>query len=108
MTKPPSGRGARGARRAAAGRASAPVSGRRRDRPSRRSDVAGIGGEQVEGRQAVRELLLAGRRSVREVWMADGLDPSPELGDIERYATRRRARVVAVSRSRMEAAARTD
>ena len=29
----------------------------------------GLGGEQVEGRQAVRELLLAGRRKVREIWL---------------------------------------
>jgi len=53
-------------------------------------------------------LLLAGRRSVREVWITDGLEPSPELDDIERYAMRRRAPVVVVSRGRMEAAARTD
>jgi 23S rRNA (guanosine2251-2'-O)-methyltransferase len=42
------------------------------------------------------------------VWIVDGLDPSSELDDIERYATRRRARVVVVSRGRMESAARTD
>ena len=34
----------------------------------------GLGGEQVEGRQAVRELLLAGRRKVREVWVAADQD----------------------------------
>jgi 23S rRNA (guanosine2251-2'-O)-methyltransferase len=62
----------------------------------------------VEGRQAVRELLAAGRRPVREVWLAEGLEPAPELGEIERLAARRRARLVRVARSRMEAAARTD
>ncbi|MDQ1373260.1 MAG: hypothetical protein QOJ09_598, partial [Actinomycetota bacterium] len=30
----------------------------------------GLGGEQVEGRHAVRELLAAGRRRAREVWIA--------------------------------------
>jgi len=72
------------------------------------SHGAGVGGEQVEGRQAVRELLAAGARQVREVWITQGLDPSPELDDIERLAHRRRARIVAVSTGRMEAAARTD
>jgi len=62
----------------------------------------------VEGRQAVRELLAAGRRAVREVWVVDGMDPSPELDDIERHAARRRARVVVVSRGRMDSFARTD
>ena len=32
----------------------------------------GVGGDQVEGRQAVRELLLAGRRKVREIWLLAG------------------------------------
>ena len=36
--------------------------------------ATGIGGEQIEGRQAVRELLRAGRRRVREVWLAEGID----------------------------------
>lgn len=69
---------------------------------------ASLGGEQVEGRRAVRELLAAGRRPVHEVWMADDLDPAPILGDIERLATRRRVRLVVVSRRRLDAAARTD
>jgi 23S rRNA (guanosine2251-2'-O)-methyltransferase len=41
----------------------------------------GLGGEQVEGREAVRELLRAGRRAVRGVWMAEGFD-DPELADL--------------------------
>ncbi|MGA2520048.1 MAG: 23S rRNA (guanosine(2251)-2'-O)-methyltransferase RlmB [Acidimicrobiales bacterium] len=62
----------------------------------------------MEGRQAVRELLAAGRRPVREVWIADDLDPSPQIDDIERLATRRHVRLIAVSRTRLAAAARTD
>ena len=62
----------------------------------------------MEGRQAVRELLSAGRRAVREVWIGDDLDPSPIIDDIERLASGRRIRVVAVSRARLDRAARTD
>jgi 23S rRNA (guanosine2251-2'-O)-methyltransferase len=36
----------------------------------------GVGGEQVEGLEAVRELLRVGRRAVRGVWVAEGVhDP---------------------------------
>lgn len=62
----------------------------------------------MEGRQAVRALLAAGRRPVRSVWMADGLDPSPQLDEIEALAARRHVRVEVVSRSKLEATARTE
>ncbi len=67
-----------------------------------------LGGEQVEGRRAVLELLAAGRRQVREVWIAEGLDPAPQLDEIERWCARRHVRVAAVSRRQLQAAARTD
>ncbi|HVA03866.1 MAG TPA: 23S rRNA (guanosine(2251)-2'-O)-methyltransferase RlmB [Acidimicrobiales bacterium] len=78
------------------------------DRARRSGGGHGLGGEQVEGRQAVRELLAAGRRPVREVWIAEDLDPSPQIDDIERLATRRRVRLVLVPRTKLERAARTD
>jgi 23S rRNA (guanosine2251-2'-O)-methyltransferase len=56
----------------------------------------------------VRELLAAGRRPVREVWVAEDLDPSPQIDEIERLATRRRVRLVLVPRTKLERAARTD
>jgi 23S rRNA (guanosine2251-2'-O)-methyltransferase len=71
-------------------------------------DRRGLGGEQVEGRRAVRELLSAGQRTVREVWISEGLDPSPELDEIEHLASRRRTKVMLVGRKRLEALARTD
>jgi 23S rRNA (guanosine2251-2'-O)-methyltransferase len=40
--------------------------------------------------------------------MAEGLDPSPQLDDIEDLAARRRVRVERVSRRRLDTAARTD
>lgn len=41
-----------------------------RQRDEAREDGRGLGGDQVEGRNAVRELLRARRRRVRELWIA--------------------------------------
>jgi len=76
---------------------------------SRRSpESQGLGGEQVEGRQAVRELLVANRRSVRTLMMVEGMDAAAILDDIEALATKRRVRVDYVSRKRLDGVARTD
>ena len=48
----------------------------------------GAGGEQIEGRRAVREALLAGRRRIREVWMDGALEPAPVLDQIIKLAER--------------------
>jgi 23S rRNA (guanosine2251-2'-O)-methyltransferase len=95
--------------RGAAGR------GRRRPvpRPSpppdrRRTGARGLGGEQVEGRQAVAELLAAGRRPVVDVWVDDSADPAPILDRIEELAARRRVPVRRVGRARLDAEARTE
>jgi len=74
----------------------------------RASTKEGLGGEQVEGRQAVRELLLANRRDAREIWMAVDLDPAPVLDDIRELAGEARVVVKEVGRGKLEAAARTD
>lgn len=79
-----------------------------RGRPPADRGRQGLGGDQVEGRRAVRELLAAGRRPVHDVWMADDLEPSPLLDEIERLAAKRHARVLIVPRRRLEAEARTD
>ena len=62
----------------------------------------------MEGRQAVLELLRAGARPVRELWVAEGLDPSPQIDEIERLAVRRKVRTMLVPRRRFDAAARTE
>ncbi len=67
-----------------------------------------LGGEQVEGRQAVRELLLAGRRKVREIWVASDLDQNEVVDDIIEIAGQMRVRVERVNRKRLEAAARSE
>lgn len=74
----------------------------------RSSARTGLGGEQVEGRQAVRELLLANRRDAREIWMAGDLDPAPVLDDIRELAAEARVLVKEVGRGKLDAAARTD
>jgi 23S rRNA (guanosine2251-2'-O)-methyltransferase len=78
--------------------------------PRRPSGPKGLGGEQVEGRQAVRELLLAGRRKVREVLVAAGEDGRLDgpLADLVELAEDLRVAVKHVSRPKLEAAARTD
>jgi 23S rRNA (guanosine2251-2'-O)-methyltransferase len=62
----------------------------------------------VEGRQAVAELLAAGRRPVLDVCMAEDLDPSPILEDILRGAERLRVPVRRMARGRLEAMACTE
>lgn len=62
----------------------------------------------MEGRQAVRELLAAGRRRVKEVWLAEGMDDSPLLAEIVDLAAAQRVPLKRVGRGRLDAAARTE
>jgi 23S rRNA (guanosine2251-2'-O)-methyltransferase len=68
----------------------------------------GLGGEQVEGRHAVFELLLAGTRRVREVVLAGDLDPAEIIDDIRELAREQKVPVREISRGKFEAMARTD
>jgi len=78
----------------------------------RRKPEKTLGGEQVEGRQAVRELLIAGRRKVSEVWVAtdllEGETASDIVTDIVDIARSVRAPVQEVNRKRLEAKARSE
>ena len=67
-----------------------------------------LGGRQIEGRQAVRELLIAGRRRVHEVWLAADLDESDVVEDIRDLARANRVLVVEVSRKKLEYASRSE
>lgn len=75
----------------------------RRGRPQ-----AGLGGERVEGRRAVRELLVAGRRRVRRVEMATGLAPSALLDEIAAAARSAGVSVRTVDPARLAGAALTE
>jgi 23S rRNA (guanosine2251-2'-O)-methyltransferase len=77
-------------------------------RAPRRKVTSGLGGEQVEGRQAVRELLLAHRRDTREIWLAADLDRADVLDDIRELAAEARVVIKEVGRNKLEAAARTE
>ena len=107
-TKRPRGGPAAPARRAAPpGRRPPPAAGQ--GRPSGRSTKrTGLGGDQVEGRQAVRELLLAGRRKVSELWVLAEQDPSDILDDILELAQAERVPVRQVSRGKFFAEARCE
>ena len=76
------------------------------NRPSQKEH--GLGGEQIEGRQAVRELLLGQRRRVREIWIATDIEPSPVIEDILDLARDQRVQVMSVSRRELEREARSE
>ncbi len=97
-----------GARRAGAG------DGRTRGRDGEREGGArtkstGLGGEQIEGRRAVREVLAARRRRVRAVWISETADPAhPVVAEILALADAQRVPVRQVSRGRLDAEARSE
>jgi len=107
--------GASSGRRPAAGRTQpagrTPAKGRAAASPRQQRDherERGLGGEQVEGRQAVRELLLARRRKVRELWVATDLEDAGVVADIVDLATDQRIPILEVSRKKLEAQARSE
>lgn len=89
------------------GRGGPAASARVNRRPTTR-DKEGVGGEQIEGRRAVLELLRANRRSVQRLLIADGQDPAEILDQIEREAQRRRVPIHVVSMARLDREARTE
>ena len=110
---PGQGRGGR----AAAGRRSGPPrsrgagrTGRTRqgDEPPERRREKHLGGEQIEGRQAVRELLLAQRRKVHEVWISGELEGTDAVDDIVAIANANRVPVIKVARKKLEQTARSE
>jgi 23S rRNA (guanosine2251-2'-O)-methyltransferase len=76
--------------------------------PTGASVRQGLGGEQVEGRQAVRELLRARRRRVHQLLLADSLDESAVIAEIIDRATEAMVPVRRVGRDRVDALAQSD
>lgn len=76
--------------------------------PLFRTSSKGLGGEQVEGRQAVRELLVAGRRRTRLVLLAEDLDPAPIIDEIVELAGEARVPVKRIGRAALDAQARSE
>ena len=75
---------------------------------SPKRDVKGLGGQQVEGRQAVRELLVAGRRRVQEIWLSADLADDDSVADIAELARVGRVPVAHVARAKLEARAKSE
>lgn len=73
----------------------------------KRNDAPGLGGEQVEGRNAVRELLVAGRRRVYEVVVSTDRADAPVLDDILDLAKQLQVPVREVGRTKLGQIART-
>jgi 23S rRNA (guanosine2251-2'-O)-methyltransferase len=65
-------------------------------------------GQQVEGRRAVRELLVADRRRVHDLWLAADAAPSPVLDEIVQLAAVRHVRVRRVPGEQLAHKARTE
>jgi 23S rRNA (guanosine2251-2'-O)-methyltransferase len=62
----------------------------------------------VEGRQALRELLLAQRRKVHEIWIAGELQDDESVEDIVALAAANRVPVSYVSKSKLDRQARSE
>jgi 23S rRNA (guanosine2251-2'-O)-methyltransferase len=76
--------------------------------PSGAAGAKGLGGRQVEGRQAVRELLIAGRRKVHEIWISAELEGDDGVADIVEIAGAQRVPVHHIARSKLEREARSE
>lgn len=110
MTAPRRRRGGRGAQRRSAKGNPRPASTRRQSsapRSKRPGADSGLGGDQVEGIQAVRELLAVGRRRVGELLVAPRRESSA-LEELAELAAQLGVRVTDVSRDRLERAAATE
>jgi len=105
-SRPPA-RGAAAGKGGPAGRTGAGAAGRGQG-ARKQGAPRGLGGDQVEGRQAVRELLLAGNRRIREIIVAEDQDDTEVLQDIVDLAQDLKVPVREVTRTRLFAEARTE
>jgi 23S rRNA (guanosine2251-2'-O)-methyltransferase len=74
-------------------------------RPGRND--SGLGGDQVEGRNAVRELLRAGNRRVSELWIVPSRD-APVIDEIRTLADAAGARIRTTTPEQLEERSRTE
>ncbi|MFZ9804795.1 MAG: 23S rRNA (guanosine(2251)-2'-O)-methyltransferase RlmB [Ilumatobacteraceae bacterium] len=119
MTKRPR-RGARDQRRAPRGNGDqrrrgdgqqrGRVDGQRRGRSDSRprDNDRSLGGEQIEGRQAVRELLIAQRRRVHEIVIADDIERNPVIAEITDLAGAQRVALRRLPRRDIDEMARSE
>lgn len=107
--KPPDGGPRRGRpqRGRAAARPQQGIRGVDRARTAKTNDH-GLGGAQIEGRQAVRELLIARKRRIIEILISDDLDDNPVIDDIIELAADQRVAVRRVKRKDIEREAHSE
>lgn len=67
-----------------------------------------LGGDQIEGRQSVRELLQARRRKTREVWISDSVERVGIVEEIIDLALKARVPVLTVAKAKLDRAARSE
>ncbi|MEQ8842995.1 MAG: 23S rRNA (guanosine(2251)-2'-O)-methyltransferase RlmB [Acidimicrobiales bacterium] len=96
--------GAKGGRSRDGQRGTTPI----RDGDAGQSKGESLGGDQVEGRHAVRELLMAGTRRTREVVLAGDLDPAPILDEIIDLADEAKVTITEINRVKFESMTRTE
>ena len=77
-------------------------------RNSSRRREQGLGGRQVEGRQAVRELLIAGNRKIERIWVAADLEGDSGVADIVEIAAAQRVPLEYVGAARLDREARSE
>ncbi len=94
--------GRAGARRGPNGPRRDPSGGREQSSPR------GLGGDHIEGRQAVRELLRAGNRKIHEILLAEDAHESAVLAEIADLAAERRVPLRETSRRKLRDKALTD
>ncbi len=108
-TRPP-GRGRGGQTRGSGppNRSGAGRGGPNQEQPARsQSRPRGLGGDHVEGRQAVRELLRAGTRKVHEVLISEDAHSAATLAEIVDLAGDRRVPLREVTRRKLDEVALT-
>lgn len=94
--------------RVTSSRGSARTSSRNVPRERSGTREKGLGGEQVEGRQAVRELLIARSRKIREIWISNDIDKAEIIDDIVELAHAANVVVMDVPRRKLEDQARSE
>ena len=116
----PSGRGGQGSQgsqgRPGQRRSGPPSGGNRRSggpqgggrEADPRTPGRGLGGKQVEGRQAVRELLMAEKRKVYDVFISAELEGDAGVSDIVEIARAQRVPVTYIARAKLDRDARSE
>jgi 23S rRNA (guanosine2251-2'-O)-methyltransferase len=73
-----------------------------------RTPGRGLGGKQVEGRQAVRELLMAEKRKIYDIFISAELEGDAGVSDIVEIARAQRVHLSYIARAKLERETRSE